>query len=455
MQKSVKTIGELTTPHIEQRAPVGRGQFTYVDIGSIDRETKHICEPKRMPIEKAPSRAKQVLKSGDVLVSMTRPNLNAVAIVPPDLDGATGSTGFHVLRSESEDPKFLFYAVQTTSFIHAMCQRVQGALYPAVRPKDINSFTLPLLNLSEQKLIVSEIEKQFSRLDAGVAALRRVQANLKRYRAAVLKAACEGRLVPTEAELARREGRSYETGEQLLARILAERRAAHERAQATASRKRKYVEPTPPDTSTLPPLLEGWAWASVEQLSTMVQYGSSSKTTEDSTGVPVLRMGNIDDGKLVLDSLKYLPKSHDEFPNLFLENGDLVFNRTNSAELVGKTTVFRGIPKPCSFASYLIRVSLSSLVKPDIIAYYINSVFGRAWIKSVVSQQVGQANVNGTKLQALSVPLPPTQEQIRIVTEVERRLSIVEELESDLITNLQRGVRLRQSTLQKAFQGER
>ena len=71
---------------------------------------------------------------------------------------------------------------------------------------------------------MAEIEKQFTRLDAGVAGLRRVQANLKRYRAAVLKAACEGKLVPTEAELARREGRSYETGAQLVERILTERR---------------------------------------------------------------------------------------------------------------------------------------------------------------------------------------------------------------------------------------
>ena len=205
MKAEVRTIGELTEARVEQRGPNGRGEFTYVDISSIDRETKRIIEPKVLPNAKAPSRAKQVLKSGDVLVSMTRPNLNAVAVVPPDLDGSIGSTGFHVLRAKDAEPGFLFYAVQTPEFIDAMCLKVQGALYPAVRPRDISSFCLPPFSLAAQRRIVAEIEKQFTRLEAGVAALRRVQANLKRYRAAVLKAACGGKLVPTEHELSKAE----------------------------------------------------------------------------------------------------------------------------------------------------------------------------------------------------------------------------------------------------------
>ena len=165
-------------------------------------------------------------------------------------------------------------------------------------------------------------------------------------------------------------------------------------------------------------------------------------------------MGNIQDGKFDFDKLKYLPKAHDEFPELLLARGDLLFNRTNSAELVGKTAVFKDTPHPCSFASYLIRVRFGSGCVPDFVSYFINSVFGRAWIADVVSQQVGQANVNGTKLQALAIPLPSLAEQTRIVAEVERRLSVVEELEAVVSANLQRATRLRQSILQKAFTGE-
>lgn len=437
-------IAELTEGRVAQSGPNGTGEFAYVDISSIDRETKRIVESKLLPKAKAPSRAKQVLKAGDVLVSMTRPNLNAVSLVPPELDGSIGSTGFHVLRAKDTEPKFLFYAVQTPAFIDAMCQKVQGALYPAVRPSDISSFILPNFSLAAQRAAVAEIEKQFTRREAGVAALRRVQANLKRYRAAVLKAACEGHLVPTEAELAKAKNRKFETGEELLARILTERRKKW-------TGRGKYKEPAAPNTATLPALPEGWTWASVEQLSSRVQYGSSAKTNEDSTGIPVLRMGNIQDGKLDFDKLKYLPKAHDEFPELLLAIGDLLFNRTNSVELVGKTAVFKGNPHPCSFASYLIRVRFGEGCIPDFVSYFINSVFGRAWIAGVVSQQVGQANVNGTKLQALAVPLPPLPEQTRVVAEVERRLSVVEELEAVVSADLNRATRLRHSILQSAF----
>ena len=127
-QHEVVALGDMSEGRVAQEGPQGRGKFTYVDISSIDRETKRIVDPKALSVAKAPSRARQVLKTGDVLVSMTRPNLNAVAIVPPDLDGAIGSTGFHVLRAKDAESGFLFYAVQTTGFIDAMCLKVQGAL---------------------------------------------------------------------------------------------------------------------------------------------------------------------------------------------------------------------------------------------------------------------------------------------------------------------------------------
>ena len=145
---------------------------------------------------------------------------------------------------------------------------------------------------------------------------------------------------------------------------------------------------------------------------TKIQYGSSRKTSDDANGVPVLRMGNIVEGKIVPGSLKYLPKEHDEFPELLLNKGDLLFNRTNSRELVGKTAVYTGSPNQCSFASYLIRVRFNSGIDSLIVAHYLNSMYGKNWILSVVSQQAGQANVNGTKLKLLSVPIPPEEEQV-------------------------------------------
>ena len=178
--------------------------------------------------------------------------------------------------------------------------------------------------------------------------------------------------------------------------------------------------------NTLRALPAGWKWVTVGEMVEEMQYGTSAKTSEDATGVPVLRMGNIKEGSLVLDSLKYLPRTHGEFPALLLHDGDLLFNRTNSAELVGKSAVYRGNPSPCSCASYLIRARMRPSYVPEFLAYYINSTFGRAWVNSVVSQQVGQANVNGTKLKALTIPVPHLPEQRRIVAEIEKQFTRLE-----------------------------
>ena len=298
---------------------------------------------------------------------------------------------------------------------------------------------------------MAEIATQFTRLDAAETALKRVETNLKRYRASVLKAACEGKLVPTEAELAEAEGRDYEPADQLLERILAERRV---RWESQEKRRGKYKEPVTPDTSDLPELPGGWVLATVDQLSSRIQYGTSSKASADASGIPVLRMGNIRDGNLDFTDLKYIPAEGIEAQKTFLNPGDLLFNRTNSAELVGKSAVFQKQHPPCCFASYLIRVVFIHGSSPDYACFYINSQYGRAYIGRVRSQQVGQANVNGTKLAAMPLPLPTLPEQLRIVSEVERRLSIIQQAESTVETSLKRVDRLRQSILKRAFCGQ-
>jgi type I restriction enzyme S subunit len=318
----------------------------------------------------------------------------------------------------------------------------------------------------EQRRIVAAIESYISRLDEAEAALERVQRNLKRYRAAVLQAAVEGRLVPTEADLARAEGRDYEPASELLKRILGERRRRWEEAELARLKaidkapkhnewKAKYPEPLPTNTRDLPELPKGWCWATVDQLSQGVTYGSSAKARDRADGaVPVLRMGNILDGELGCERLKYLPASHPEFPGLFLQPGDVLFNRTNSAELVGKSAVYVGSPSPCSFASYLMRVRFLSGVSSEYIAAYLNSPAGRHWAASVAVQQVGQANVNGTKLKACPIPLAPEAEQGRIKAEMARLFSVAKAVARSTTRGERRSSHLRRSILKRAFEGK-
>ncbi len=338
---------------------------------------------------------------------------------------------------------------------------MRGAVGQRRVPKAwLKDSTLPLAPLPEQRRIVAKIESLFAKMDAGVAALKRAEANLKRYRASVLKAAVEGRLT----EQWRKENPPSETGEEFLARILAERRKrweaeqlaklAGKRRKPPKNWKTKYKEPVRPDARHLPELPDGWCWATVDQVSYGVHYGSSTKTSSGQDGIPVLRMGNIQDGVLNLDRLKYLPPDHSEFPRLLLATGDLLFNRTNSAELVGKTAVYRGHPDPCSFASYLLRVKMLGPNLSQIVANALNSLHGRAWVASVVSQQVGQANVNGTKLRAFPFPLPPETEQGEILCRSADAINSVTHSTGAInALSLRRAAVLRHAILKRAFEG--
>jgi type I restriction enzyme, S subunit len=425
-------------------------------MGIVNPETRTYGEVKRGYTAFLP---------GDVIMAKITPCMeNGKTCVVPPLPGAAcfGSTEFHVLRAEAGiDPRWIaYYLLQHATRHDAQRQMMGGVGQMRVPSGYLESLKIPVPSHAEQGRVLDQLDELLSDLVAGEEALGRARAKFKRYRAAVFKAAVDGSLT---AEW-RAKCRSTETADELLARILSERRHRWEDAQLKKFREAdktpprgwqsKYQAPAAPDTADLPPLPEGWCWATVEQCSHLIQYGTSAKTDSECGGIPVLRMGNVrTDGTLDLADLKYLPVQHHEFPDLLLEEGDLLFNRTNSAELVGKTGLYRGVPFPCSFASYLIRLRLAGGVSPEIVAYALNGGLGRAWIKRVVTQMVGQANVNGSKLAAFAFPLPPRDEQAAIVECVEDQLSVVEHLEADLETKLTSAQALRQSVLRRAFRG--
>ena len=319
---------------------------------------------------------------------------------------------------------------------------------------------IPLLipPLDEQRAIVAEIEKQFTRLEAGVGALKRVQANLKRYRAAVLKAACEGKLVPTEAELAKQKAETgklkpeYETGEQLLQRILTERRK-------NWTGRGKYKEPTAPDTSKLPNLPEGWVWASVEQLAaeTMIglDRGRSQQSDDSANGVPYIKMNNVTmEGRVHCEELVFVPVSREEAARYAVQDGDILFNTRNSKELVGKVGLARTPPSGAIYNNNLMRIRVPSDVSHAFVALQMCAHEFRQRMELVKKATTSVAAVYSKDLLPLALAFPPKEEQKRIVEEVERRLSVIDEMEATVSANLQRATRLRQSILQKVFSPE-
>jgi type I restriction enzyme S subunit len=382
----------------------------------------------------------KIIPKGTLLIALYGATVGKLGIL--GIDSAINQAVCAISTKNSIDQKFLFWYL--SSYRNKLLQARVGGAQPNISQQIVNDVQIPLPPLPEQRAIVSKIEQLSSDLDNGIENFKKAQAQLKLYRQSVLKAACEGKLVPTEAELARAQGREYEAADVLLARILKERREKWNGKESAAL-----------DTNGLSELPEGWGWANVRMISEKIQYGTSEKAGEDNSGIPVLRMGNIQDGKLIFENLKYFPKEWSELSDFLLEDGDVLFNRTNSAELVGKTSVYKNRQTPTVFASYLIRVIvIKSAYTSDLLSFFINSIFGRKYIGSVVSQQVGQANVNGTKLSKMPIPLPPLAEQRRIVSEVERRLSVCDKMEATITESLQKAESLRQSILKKAFEGK-
>lgn len=137
------------------------GEFIYVDLSAVDQDSKTITGPRWLVGRDAPSRARQIIRSGDVLVSTVRPNLNAVGRVPVELDGATASTGFCVLRPRSEvtDSAYLFHWVRSPRFVGEMVRRATGASYPAVSDRIVCESKIPLPPLPQQRRIADILDK--------------------------------------------------------------------------------------------------------------------------------------------------------------------------------------------------------------------------------------------------------------------------------------------------------
>ena len=423
------------------------GDFPFYKVGDISETWKRgevfltkanhyisAQEASEIRAKPLPPNTTVFAKIGAAIALNRRAILSVTSLVDNNVMGLCPAT-------KALDHKYLFYFICTVK----LDELSRATTVPSVRKSDIEQIAIPIPPIPEQRRIVAEIEKQFSRLEEGVGALRRVQANLKRYRAAVLKAACEGQLVPTEAELAKSKKRKFETGEELLARILAERRKNWQG-------RGKYKEPAAPDMSKLPPSPEGWVWATVQQVSTKVVDGTHHTPNYVDSGIAFISVKDIRGGLIYFDSCRFItPDAHDELiKRCHPENGDILITKSGTIGRLAVVTTDR---------PFSLFVSVA-LIKP------VRGIFDPKFLKVALEAYIGGINISqdikGALLKNLhledlcivSVCLLFLAEQARIVAEVERRLSVVEEMEATVEANLQRATRLRQSILQKAFAGK-
>jgi len=409
--------------------------ITYIDK-TAHRDIFRRCNPER----------------GDVLLTKDGANTGMVAINNVGEEfSLLSSVALLKPRKDLLDARFLRYFIESPQGTRGIIGKMSGTAIRRIILKRIKEATIPLAPLREQQRIVAEIEKQFTRLDAAVASLKRVQIALKRYRASVLKAACEGRLVPTEAELARNENRSYETGEELLRRILKKRREKW-------NGKGKYKEPVSSKDADLPTLPEGWTWATVGQLTdeSMIglDRGRSQQTDGPDTGVPYIKMNNVTmEGRVIFEKVSYVPATLDEKARFHVREDDVLFNTRNSKELVGKVGIVRNPPANAIYNNNLMRLRFADGVIPAVVNLQMISHDFRRRMELVKKATTNVAAVYGKDLFPLPIALPPVGEQWRIVAEAERRVSVLDELANVVGLNLSKAQALRRAFLQAAFEG--
>jgi type I restriction enzyme S subunit len=367
--------------------------FDYIDISSIDTSSKRISNHKRLSIKSAPSRAKQNVIKGDILVSLTRPNLNAVAFIDERFDGAVASTGFHVLRSVDADPSYLFYFVQSKAFIESLVSRVQGVVYPAARPKDVEQLRIPIAPLSEQRRIVAEIEKQFTLLDAGVKAIQIGLSRLARLRSALLE------------------------------RVFSEFR------------------------NTMVPL------GDIADVQGGIQ--KQPKRRPLTNHYPFLRVANVLRGRLTLSDIHEIELFRGELDRLRLEKGDLLIVEGNgSPGEIGRMAIWDGSIPDCVHQNHIIRARLRPGVTPQFLAAYWNSPRGAKEVRSVASSTSGLHTLSVSKVKAIPCPLASEDQQASVVDKLEQVSTVSDVLHASLQAAALRARRLRQSILAKAFSGQ-
>ena len=280
----------------------------------------------------------------------------------------------------------------------------------------VRAMLFPLPPVAEQKRIVAKLEEILPLIDRYEAAWNKLEEFNKRFpgdmQKSILQLAIQGKLVEQRLE----EG----TGEELFHQIQAEKQAL---IKAGKIKKEKPLPEIAEDEIPFD-IPDTWKWVSVGSVCTNIQYGSSQKSA--ATGrIAVLRMGNIQNGRLELDKLVYT-SDNDEIEKYPLQYDDLLFNRTNSKELVGKTAIYKG-EIPAIYAGYLVRVT-PVLMSSDYLNYVMQSQYYWSYCQTVRSDAIGQSNINAEKLKRFIFPLPPLAEQKRIVAKLEEILPLCDRL---------------------------
>jgi type I restriction enzyme S subunit len=406
------------------------------------------------------------LKDGDLIVvegNGSLSQLGRVALWRGEIKGCLHQNHLIKVRpGEEVESKWILYWLMSPAgrrAIEAVGSSTSG-LHTLSLSK-VSSLPTPLAPKEDQSRAIAYIELHLSRLDETIATLQAIQAKLKQARASILKAAVEGRLVETEAELAQRQSSCFESGDQLLLRSLGEREVQHNGESSKEQRSRRYKTPSSPDPQSvdglrLPP---GWALSSIEQISSGLRYslcigpfGSNLKVSDYcEEGVPLIFVRNIRAENFSIEQATFV--THVKAAELaahMARPGDILI--TKMGDPPGDSAIYpAGFPEAVITAD-VIKLHVASTYSLRFILYALRSPFLRRQILSQ-TKGVAQKKVSLERFAKIPIPIPPFAEQERIADEVERRFSVLDQVEATVNASFRRCGQLRQAVLKRAFAG--
>ncbi len=429
---------------------VGVAKVSAVSWGRYDEnESKTCLDPNRIDED-------LLIRKGDFLISRANTVELVGACVIAEQVSKKVMLSDKTLRIQFKDPSLKPWALHFLRSrsgrqqIEALCTGNQDSMRN-ISQKNIRQIQLPLAPAQEHAEILSFLEQQLSCVEATTSMLKAIQAKLKQARASILKAAVEGRLVETEAEISSRTGDHYEDAAQLLNRALAEKKRQFQEAQAKSQRHKKWKEPCKPDLHGDFSIPEGWAIASMDQIAQV--SGGLAKDSKITCGesLPYLRVANVQRGRLELENVKTMICPADKVDDLLLRKGDVLLNEGGDRDKLGRGWIWNGEINRCIHQNHVFKARIYlPEIQPRYISYYCNTM-GDSYFQDQGKQTTNLASISLSKVRALPLTLPPATEQLRILKEVDRRFSVLDQIDTAVNFNLRRCGQLRQAVLKRAF----
>ena len=388
--------------------------------------------------------ASKQLRQNDILISMAN-SLELVGKVSfvDDLRFASTFGGFISAIRVSDDlsPKFAFYYFRTQAAIQHLRESSNRSVNIAnLSIERVKSISIPYPPLHEQEEVVAKIESLFKQSNAARVALTRAPELMSQFRRAVLASAFRGELVEPDP--------NDEPAASLLERV---------REGRASKGSRKLVHPEVPNTDDLPKIPKTWVWATLESLAEIRNGVTKGRDLSrfETVEVPYLRVANVQAGYLDLREVKTIKVKQTELEKIRLKPNDILFTEGGDRDKLGRGTVWRGEIDVCTHQNHIhcARLYLQDIV-PDWVSLASQLSYARDYFFSVASQTVNLASLNSTQLKGVPVPLPPVNEQKRILEKVKVLFAQAEIIERAASVSLRRAEQVDQSILARAFRGE-